>query len=274
MNARASIPMGTRCCAPSGSPKANIDGTGAAYVIDSANVRSGKISGRHAARPCRNAFTLIEILIAVSIMTILLITIHVAFLSALKLRNTTEAAIERTMPVELALRTLRRDLANLIVSTNGTLIGPMITMNPTNSLPGQIGPDFYTTGGELDGLVPWGNIEKIDYALSAPTNGGTGPGQDLVRFITRNLLPVNQQPMPEEREVLLTGVQSLTFQYYDGAQWDPNWDTTQQTNLPVAIKVQIQMAAPSSGGLIAGQPLELVVPVDVLLNTNLTTALQ
>ena len=49
--------------------------------------------------------------------------------------------------------------------------------------------------------------------------------------------------MPEEKHAILSGVQSLTFLYYDGTQWDPTWDTTQQTNLPLAIKVQIQMAA-------------------------------
>jgi type II secretion system protein J len=218
------------------------------------------------------AFTLVEILIAISIMTILLVAVHVAFLAALKLRNTTVDAVERSLPVDQALQIMQRDLANLVVSTNGRLIGPLITTNPTNSLPGQIGPDFYTSGGELDGIAPWGNIQKIDYLLASPTNGA-GPGQDLVRNITRNLLPVNAQPTPEERQVILTGVQSLTFLYYDGAQWDANWDTTQQTNLPEAIKVQIQMAASTTGSLTANAPLELVVPVDTLLNTNPITAL-
>ena len=77
---------------------------------------------------------------------------------------------------------------------------------------------------------------------------GCGPGQDLVRAITRNLLPVTRRRMPEEKHTLLSGVQSLTFLYYDGTQWDATWDTTQQTNLPLAIKVQIQMAARNPGG--------------------------
>ena len=59
-------------------------------------------------------------------------------------------------------------------------------------------------------MVPWGNIEKIDYLLTM-TNGYTGPGQVLVRAVTRNLLPVTQQPLPDDEQVLLRGVQSVTF---------------------------------------------------------------
>jgi prepilin-type N-terminal cleavage/methylation domain-containing protein len=213
-------------------------------------------------------FTLVEILIATSIMAILLVAMHTAFYSALGLREKTIDSIEASMPVEEGLQTMQRDLANLVISTNGTFFGPLQTTNPTNTLPGQVGPDFYTSSGELDGVVPWGNVEKIDYLLAAPTNGAHGPGQDLIRAVTRNLLPVNPPPMPEEQHAILSGVQSLTFLYYDGTQWAPTWDTTQQTNLPLGIKVQIQMAARNTGGALLPPPLELVVPVDTLLITN------
>ena len=224
--------------------------------------------------PAVRGFTLVEILIATSIMAMLLVSIHAAFFGALRLRERTLESLEASLPVEEALQILQRDLANIVISTNGTFFGPLQTTNPTNALPGQVGPDFYTSGGELDGVVPWGNVEKIDYLLSAPTNGRGGPGQDLVRAITRNLLPVNPPPMPDEKHALLSGVQSLTFLYYDGTQWDAAWDTTQQTNLPLAIKVQIQMAARNTGGVALNPPLELVVPLDILLNTNPITAIQ
>jgi general secretion pathway protein J len=219
------------------------------------------------------AFTLIEMLIAVSIFSILLVAIHTVFYTALRLRNTTVDSLEASLPLEQALNVMQHDLVNIVTATNGVFLGPLQTTNPTNALPDQIGPDFYTSGGEMDGMVPWGNVEKIDYLLSAPTNGNRGPGRDLIRAVTRNLLPVTQLPQPDEKHAILSGVQNLTFLYYDGTTWQPSWDTTQQTNLPTAIKVQIQMAA--QPGLVARtQPLELVVPVDVLLNTNPISGLQ
>lgn len=221
-------------------------------------------------------FTLIEILIAISIMVILLGAIHAAFLGALHLREKTTNSIENALPIEQALQIMQHDLANLVASTNTNAVffRPLQSVNQTNApLPGQIGPDFYTSNGELDGMSPWGNVEKIDYLLSASTNGYTGPGMSLIRAITHNLLPVNQLPTPEERQVLLDGVQSLTFLYYDGTQWDNAWDAMQQTNLPTAIKVQILLAA-RNGAPAPTQPLELVVPVDVLLTTNAISPVQ
>jgi general secretion pathway protein J len=225
-------------------------------------------------RPRPNiGFTLIEMLIAISIFSILLVAIHTVFYTALRLRNTTVESLEASLPQEQALNVIQHDLVNIVTTTNGVFLGPLQTTNPTNTLPDQIGPHFYTTGGELDGMVPWGNVEQIDYLLSQPTNGNRGPGRDLIRAVTRNLLPVTQLPQPDEKHALLSGVQNLTFLYYDGTTWQPQWDTTQQTNLPTAIKVQIQMAA-QPGQTSRTAPLELVIPMDVLLTTNPITGLQ
>jgi type II secretion system protein J len=223
----------------------------------------------------RGGFTLLELILAVSIMSIVLLAVHGMFFTALQLRNTTVKSLEASLPVEQALETIQRDLSNMVCSTNTNSIffAPLQTTNPTNALPNQIGPDFYTSGGEMDGMVPWGDVEKIDYLLAAPTNGYRGPGRDLIRAVTRNLLPLSQPAQPEEQHAILSGVQTLTFLYYDGTQWEQGWDTTQQTNLPLAIKVQLFMA-PAPGSRAPNQPLELVVPLDVLLSTNTITPLQ
>jgi hypothetical protein len=212
-------------------------------------------------------------LIAVSIFSILLVAIHSVLYTALHLRNTAVDSLEATLPLEQGLNVIQHDLADIVTTTNGVFLGPLQTTTPTNTLPDQIGPHFYTTGGELDGVVPWGNVEQIDYLLSQPTNGNHGPGRDLIRAVTRNLLPVTQPAPPDEKHAILSGVQNLTFLYYDGTTWQPSWDTTQETNLPTAIKVQIQMAA-RPGVVARTQPLELIIPLDVLLNTNPITGLQ
>jgi len=218
---------------------------------------------------------LIELLLAISMMVIVLAAVHGMFLAALRLRNTAVSSLEATLPVEQALGIIQRDLANIVCSTNTNAVffAPFQTTNPSNNLPNQIGPDFYTSNGELDGITPWGNVQKIDYLLAPPTNGFRGPGMDLVRAVTRNLLTLSPPAQPDEKHTILSGVQSLTFLYYDGTQWDSTWDTTQQTNLPLAIKARILMAA-ARGAPAQIQPLELVVPVDVLLTTNPITALQ
>jgi type II secretion system protein J len=224
-----------------------------------------------------DGFTLIELLLAVSIMATILAAMSSVLFIAFRLNNGVTAAVEQSAPVEQALAGIQRDLANIICSTNttntGMLIGPLQTVNQTNVLPDQIGPDFYTTGGQPDGLTPWGDIEKVDYLLSAGTNRMI-LGKDLVRAVTRNLLSVNTPPQPDSKRTILHGVQNLIFTYYDGNAWQQQWDTTQQTNLPVAIKMQIQMAPQYVGRIQTRPPVyELVIPIDLNLTTNTTSAL-
>jgi hypothetical protein len=70
-----------------------------------------------------------------------------------------------------------------------------------------------------------------------------------------------------EDQFMLGGVASIKFNCYDGAQWQETWDTTSvgstETNLPLAVRVDIQMA-----GNAAAQPVEIVVPIDAVSRTN------
>src|SRR5438132_197482 len=109
-----------------------------------------------------------------------------------------------------------------------------------------------------------------------PTDRGA-VGKDLVRTVARNLLPPTADEQPAQ-QWLMSGVQGMTFYYYDGTQWRDSWDSTTTdpttgltNNLPKAIKVLIQLAAPETGrALSAPAPVELVVPVVVQARTNRT----
>src|SRR6266849_4390509 len=136
-------------------------------------------------------FTLIEVLIAVAIFAIVLAAINTVFYSALRLRNRSAAAFEEALPVQQAVAIIKRDLANLVVP-GGTLSGAL-----------QTSPDFYTSAGLMDNMVPWGDIERVSYLLVDSTN--RAPGMDLYRAVTRNLLSQTQDPPVQQR--LLGGVQ-------------------------------------------------------------------
>ena len=67
---------------------------------------------------------------------------------------------------------------------------------------------------------------------------------------------------------MLGGVEKVKFSCYDGAQWQDTWDTTSatavNTNLPLAVKVEIQMT-----GNAQAQPVQIIVPLDVVARTNM-----
>jgi len=138
------------------------------------------------------------------------------------------------------------------------------------------GPQFYTAVGIVDDNAPWGEVERVSYYLAPPTNNA--PGMDLFRSVTRNLLPVMQGQTDDQ--FLMSGVDAITFQYYNGTAWQDTWDSTQvdsatglTNNLPSAIKLDLQLHNDNYAvGMLA--PVELVVPIMVLARTNVTGTIE
>lgn len=252
-------------------------------------------------RPRRGAFTLLELLIATAAFAIVLAAVNSVFYSALRLRNRSTEAFDDDVAVQHTLSLLRRDIAGL-VPPGGTLFGPFQTTpsfgsstsgsssssgtGPSGGLssrasagsmallaaasqPGRSSPEFYTTTGAIDETSPWSELQKVAYYLTPATNASTG--NDLIRSVTRNLLPSFQdQPVVTP---LLTGVQSIFFQYHDGSQWMDSWDSTSTTTarLPAAVRVQIVRSVADRQATVR-PPIEIVVPVTVYGGTNSTTA--
>jgi hypothetical protein len=124
--------------------------------------------------------------------------------------------------------------------------------------------EMFTANGDLSDKQPWGDIERVTYELRDPANGPNAQGKDLIRTVTRNIMSI---ATPEvEDQWMMSGVQSITFSCYDGVQWWSTWDTTgltsANTNLPVAVKVDIQ---PVGNQL---SPIEMIVPIDAVSRTN------
>jgi len=146
----------------------------------------------------------------------------------------------------------------------------------SGSMRGQSGPQFYTAVGVVDDNAAWGEVERVSYAVEPATNNA--PGQDLYRWVTRNLLPLTQDEA--EKQFLMSGVESIAFQYYDGNAWKDTWDSTQAdtttgltNNLPRAIKLELALYN-ENRSLGAPAPVELIVPVMVLARTNVTQVIE
>lgn len=209
------------------------------------------------------AFTLLEMLIAIAIFAIVITAMSSVFYSALRLRNNATADLEAKLPVEQAVNVIRRDLAGLLPP--GGILSSQLQTSATSGMNGQSGTAFYTSTGIIDSNTYWGDAQCVSYQLMTPVNAGPRPvGKDLVRVVSRNLLStVQDQP---SQQWLLSGVQNITFSYFDGSNWQDAWDSTTSSNLPTAIKVQIDLATENNQR--APSPIELVVPIVVQARTN------
>lgn len=223
----------------------------------------------------RLAFTLLELLIAVVVFSVVLLAMHGVFAGAIRLRDRTAATVEASLPVEQTVAWLRRDLQNL-VPPGGVFFGPLQSV-PQQTNAGmdllvaqgarRVSPDLYTTTGGVSAFEPWGEVQKVAYGLMMPTNRARG--MELVRAVTRNLLaPI---PEPPQLQFLLEEVEEVSFEFFDGSQWLAVWDSTvHPLVLPLAIRVRI-WRVPEGDLRVEPAPLEVVVPIGVRPWTNSTS---
>ena len=209
----------------------------------------------------QSGFTLLELLIATAVGAVVLIVIQTTFFGALRLHNTTHERIDADLVLHRTLSIVRRDFSGLMMP-GGTLAGQLQTSNFSSLNEGSYGervtPDLFTNSGKIDGWNPFSDVQMVAYYLAAAS--GDAAGKDLVRVVTRNLLPV-QDSVPES-QILLHGVDAVTTSFYDGSGWIDTWDSTETSTLPRALKMSIVMK-PRDAGVSVSSPMELIVPIVV-----------
>jgi prepilin-type N-terminal cleavage/methylation domain-containing protein len=238
----------------------------------------------------RGGFTLLELLLAVAIFSIVLVAINTVFFASMRLRRSVTASIDAANPLNHALAAIRKDLQNAI-GPAGTLAGNFRSGGPVGVALGQSpgsttggssastlgagnssqagGLSFFTTVGMLRDDMPWGDIQEVNYQL-LPSDQGDAAGKDLVRSVTRNLL--TYATPTSEMQRLAGNVDQLEFQYYDGTQWRETWDTTiGDVGLPAAVRVRIQLV-PEKEVSVRQEPIQMTVLLNCNIGTNTTAS--
>lgn len=217
----------------------------------------------------KSAFTLIEMILAIGIAAIVLIAVNATLFAAMRLRDAATDAVDQAAPVDQAVATIRRDLQCAVTpKPNGVMSGDFKVGNVTSTGIGEVvAAEMYTATGALSADAPWGDIQRVTYELKPSTSGA--PGTDLYRSVTRNLLTETTPDV--EDQLMITGIASVKFSCYDGSQWYDTWDTTDpgsvSTNLPVAVRVDIQ----PGGSARDWAPIEILVPINSQSRTNSTS---
>ena len=227
----------------------------------------------HIARSSQPArgFTLIEMILAIGVAAIVLVAVNAVLFTALHLREATTNVVDAATPLDATMTFLRRDLQCCVTPTNGTskVLSGAFKAGMINS-PGVAEPvavEMCTATGALNATTPWADIQRVTYELKTATDASGR--RDLYRSITRNLLALSATPEVQD-QLMLSGVASVKFSCYDGSSWQDTWDTsdanTINTNLPLAVKVEIQMAGDNKN---VTDPIQLIVPIDAVARTNM-----
>ncbi len=219
------------------------------------------------------AFTLVEMILAIGVAAIVLIAVNAVLFTTLHLREVATNAVDAATPLDQTVAFLRRDLQCLVPPTNGTskFLSGSFRTGQVNSLgvPEPVAIEMFTATAALSQSAPWADIQRVSYELKNATDASGR--RDLYRSVTRNLLAISATPEVAD-QLMLSGVESIKFMGFDGSRWQDKWDTsdvsTLNTNLPLAVRVEILLA----GNLNATDPIQLVVPIDAQSRTNMVLA--
>ncbi len=234
----------------------------------------------------RAGFTLLEILLASVAAALILAAVYGMFVQAIHLRDKAAARVRDSRLRGRAERILRDDLNNALVS-GGVLAasltgGSSSAGGPSGSgLPGYL--KFTATNGKSSSGDVASDVQQIEYFLTAGTGANGGSGQSngvLTRVVTRDLLDATTTQAAKE-EPILTGVQALQVQFYDGTNWQDSWQYTSpdsssgtsdstgntasatvtvgNTTLPQAVRVDVVLAPSPTNGQ-PQPPIEILVP--------------
>ncbi len=188
-------------------------------------------------------FTLLEMLVAMSLICVLAGSLYASLHIAFKARNSAARAIDATRTMELALNLLEQDLRCAAIP-KGVLASTFV---------GQDGKDAF--GNDADSLVfcctaatlaplsdeaagqVAGDMRKVE--LLCEPSGGSDE-QVLLRLVTTNLLaPVEVEP---REEVVCRSVRAFNLRYFDGTEWQESWDAGAYENaLPLAVEITVEV---------------------------------
>jgi len=212
----------------------------------------------------RRGITLIEFLVAITIVAILMGAISRAFIVGLNYESSAAQARERNLvrdQFEENLRDLFRaaylsqnqaDTTTYFIGSNGD--DSLMNSSSSNSL------TFTIQGQRLDGTLlastddfetvnqrygPAGGITEIELSTTPVGDAGTNEG-----LFIRRQTPSDSEPTQGGTErVFDAQVNSISFEFWDGTTWQPTWSTQVGAvkRLPAAIRVTYTLTDDEEG---------------------------
>lgn len=210
-------------------------------------------------RPPRG-FTLIEMMLAIGVLALILAMLAGSFSTIAHSKVHAEGRLMVDREGRALLWQLTKELRNAVqtpyTASNTALFG-------SGHMNGGVAVDTITlstfNGGHRRALTGMTPETIVTYNL---TSNPDQPGWYVLnRSQQSGLLTSNPAP---QVTVLANNVLSLHFRYFDGQKWGESWESPslpRGRQLPVAVAVQIQMAAP--GGRVMDFATQVTVPMSI-----------
>jgi general secretion pathway protein J len=187
------------------------------------------MSFRQAPQGFEDGFTLVEVLLAVSLVAMMATLV---FGSLYVTTSAIDAARANTANEQTIRSTLRVMIDELSVGVSST-IGPWMGINGQQD--GQPADSVaFLTMGQFRGAESTKDTELVRIVY-------TREGDRLLRFVRRNLYGLTDESI--EQVELATKVKGFNVRYYDGKSklWVDAWDGRGRTGTPLAVLIEVTL---------------------------------
>lgn len=239
------------------------------------------------ARSQSRGFTLLELLVAMFIVSTIAATLYSGLNTSFRAKRRIEASVVPVRAAGAALEIIARDLDSAVLphpesanleSEIFYLAGPFMAGTQTGASADAL-MSFFCIGSESLPNVPLTEgVRRVELALV-----GDGTSTVLVRRIARNLLSGDLTLPAEEEEVLCERVRTFTLRFFDGLEWVESWDSTQLFDIdgapaiPMLVQMELLLEVPdvAQAGEEAGTyRITKIVPIAIAkaVDVDATTA--
>lgn len=198
-------------------------------------------------RPCKNGFTLVEILVAVGIIAAIISMVYGTFLATTKASERYKSRITLYQQERKALSQIARQIRGAYAGLNEepNTAGTSAFQSTKIINAGKIRyfeGNLDTTGGEIMHIVttngifidqkPVDGLFEVAYKLDK-SSGTLFRSQG--RFIRTSIdtgKKIYWQPIADN-------IENIKLTFFDGQQWLNNWDFNDKRKLPFAVKISI-----------------------------------
>jgi type II secretion system protein J len=188
-----------------------------------------------------SGFTLIEMLIATAVSSIILLMVYTAYSSIIKSVNQGNIASSYYEKINKVMQKLDSDLQNAYWNSTVRNINFISTIEGNSSR-----LNFITVENKNNRIIlsvnnslPYSDIHEVGYYLKK--NNKTGK-TDLVR---RNEIYYDKSPLEGGTEdIILENVESIKFDFRSRSDWTDSWESRDKKRLPYGIKTTLVLYDP------------------------------
>ncbi len=184
-------------------------------------------------------FSLIEILVAVSLSSIMLVMIYSTYKAVVKSITQSTGVSEFYENINLAVSKIDRDITNLYYTKNNKNIAFIGDVKGTASVLNfvTINHQKLNIAGNLKRSNPVSDIKEVGYFLKDDPKATS-----VFLLMRREQAHYDKEPEEGgEENILLENLTSLKFEYKKNNDWSERWDSRNTKKLPQAIRTTITL---------------------------------